>query len=286
MTTRSNEPVITSYAQAPARTVTTGGTTYAYRELGPKGGIPVVFFVHLAATLDNWDPRIVDPIAKNRHVITFDQRGVGASTGEVPDTIEAAADHAYEFIAALGFDTIDVFSFSMGGFIVQDLIVKHPDLVRRLVLTGTGPRGGKDIDKVVATTYWDILRATLTRADPKEFLFFNRNAAGKPAAKAFVKRLEERTAGRDKEIGIKAFRTQLKAIQKFGRSAPSDLSRFTQPTLIANGDNDRMVPSVLSEDLHRRIKGSQLIIYPDSGHGGIFQFHEKFAPVAAEFLAD
>ena len=285
MSTSSNEPVITSYAEAPARTVTAGGTTYAYRELGPKGGIPVVFFVHLAATLDNWDPRIVDPIAKNRHVITFDQRGVGASTGEVPDTIEEAADHAYEFITALGFDKIDVFSFSMGGFIAQDLIVKHPDLVRRLVLTGTGPRGGKDIDKVVGVTYWDILRATLTRSDPKEFLFFNRNAAGKPAAKAFVKRLQERTVDRDKPISIKAFRTQLKAIQKYGRSAPSDLSTFTQPTLIANGDNDRMVPSVLSEDLHRRIKGSELIIYPDSGHGGVFQFHEKFAPVAAEFLA-
>ena len=284
MSTSSNAPVITSYAEAPARTVTTGGASYAYRELGPKGGVPVVFFVHLAATLDNWDPRIVDPIAKSRHVITFDQRGVGASTGEVPDTIEAAADHAYEFITALGFDKIDVFSFSMGGFIAQDLIVKHPDLVRRLVLTGTGPRGGKDIDKVVGVTYSDILRATLTRSDPKEFLFFNRNAAGKPAAKAFVKRLQERTVDRDKKISIKAFRTQLKAIQKFGRSAPSDLSTFTQPTLIANGDNDRMVPSVLSEDLHRRIEGSELIIYPDSGHGGVFQYHQKFAPVAAEFL--
>lgn len=286
MSTTRNEPVITSYADAPTRTVTAGHTTYAYRELGPKGGIPVVFFVHLAATLDNWDPRIVDAIAKNRHVITFDQSGVGASSGTVPETIEEAADDAYEFITALGFDTIDIFSFSMGGFIAQDLTVKHPDLVRRLVLTGTGPRGGKDIDKVVGVTYWDILRATLTRSDPKEFLFFNRNAAGKPAAKAFVKRLQERTDDRDKSISSKAFRTQLKAIQRYGRSAPSDLSTFTQPTLIANGDNDRMVPSVLSQDLHRRIKGSQLIIYPDSGHGGVFQFHEQFAPVAAEFLAD
>jgi pimeloyl-ACP methyl ester carboxylesterase len=281
-----NEPVITSYAKAPARTITVGATTYAYRELGQKGGIPVVFFVHLAATLDNWDPRIIDPIAKNRHVITFDQRGVGASTGKVPATIEEAADHAYEFVTALGFDRIDVFSFSMGGMIAQDLIVKHPDLVRKLVLTGTGPRGGKDIDKVVGVTYWDILRATLTRSDPKEFLFFNRNAAGKPAAKAFVKRLEERTTDRDKKIGTTAFRTQLKAIQKFGRTAPSDLSTFTQPTLIANGDHDRMVPSVLSEDLHHRINGSELIIYPDSGHGGIFQYHEKFAPIAADFLTD
>ena len=281
----TNDAVITSYAMAPARTITAGGITYAYRELGPKGGVPVVFFVHLAATLDNWDPRIIDPIAKNRHVIAFDNRGVGASTGEVPDSIEAMADDAYTFIRALGFDTIDIFSFSLGGFVALDLIVKHPELVRKLVLTGTGPRGGKDIDKVVGVTYWDILRATLTRSDPKEFLFFNRNATGKPAAKAFVKRLEERTLDRDKPISTKAFRTQLKAIQKFGRSAPSDLSTFTQPTLIANGDNDRMVPTPLSDDLHQRIKGSELIIYPDSGHGGIFQFHAKFAPVAVDFLA-
>ena len=206
MSPRSDEPVITSYANAPARTITAGGVTYAYRELGPKGGIPVVFFVHLAATLDNWDPRIIDPIAKNRHVITFDQRGVGASTGKVPDTIEAAADDAYTFIKALGFDKIDIFSFSMGGMIAQDLVVKHPDLVRKLVLTGTGPRGGKDIDKVVGVTYWDILRATLTRSDPKEFLFFNRNDAGKPAAKAFVKRLQERTVDRDAPISTRRSR--------------------------------------------------------------------------------
>ena len=283
-TNTSHESVITSYAKAPARTVSAGGVTFAYRELGPKGGIPVVFFVHLAATLDNWDPRIVDPIAKTRHVITFDQRGVGASTGQVPDSIEAMADDAYTFIRALGFDKIDIFSFSLGGFIAQALVVTHPELVRKLILTGTGPAGGKDIDKVAATTYFDILRATLTRSDPKEFLFFNRNATGKPAAKAFIKRLQERTVDRDAPITVKAFQTQLNAIKKWGRSAPADLSKLTQPTLIANGDNDRMVPSVLSEDLHRRIQDSELIIYPDSGHGGIFQFHDRFAPVAVEFL--
>ncbi|MEV6409698.1 alpha/beta hydrolase [Streptomyces bobili] len=279
-----NEPVITSYAKAPARTVTAGGVTYAYRELGPQGGIPVVFFVHLAATLDNWDPRIIDPVAKGRHVITFDNRGVGASTGQVPDSVEAMADDAYAFISALGFDTIDVFSFSLGGFIAQALVVKHPELVRKLVLTGTGPKGGKDIEKVARVTYWDILRATLTRSDPKEFLFFNRNPTGKAAARAFVNRLGERTVDRDAKIKTKAFQTQLKAIKKWGRSTPDDLSKVTHPTLIANGDNDRMVPSVLSGDLHRRIKGSELIIYPDSGHGGIFQYHEEFAPVAVEFL--
>src|SRR5690348_4386518 len=178
-----NEPVITSYSKAPARTVTAGGTTYAYRELGPKGGIPVVFFVHLAATLDNWDPRIIDPIARGRHVIAFDNRGVGASTGRVPDSVEAMADDAYTFITAIGFDQVDVFSFSLGGMVAQALVVRHPGLVRKLVLTGTGPKGGKDIDKVAGTTYRDILRAALNRSDPKEFLFFNRNAAGKPAAR-------------------------------------------------------------------------------------------------------
>ena len=140
------------------------------------------------------------------------------------------------------------------------------------------------MDKVAGVTYADIARAALTRKDPKEFLFFNRNSTGKPAAKAFVNRLKERTVDRDKPMSTKGFRTQLKAIQRFGRSTPSDLSKITQPTLIANGDNDRMVPSVLSEDLHRRIPGSELIIYPDSGHGGIFQFHAKFAPIAVEFL--
>lgn len=281
---RPNEPVITSYALAPARKITAGGTTYAYRELGPRGGVPVVFFVHLGATLDNWDPRIIDPIAATRHVITFDNKGVGASSGSVPATLEEAADDAYTFIQALGLQTIDVFSFSMGAMIAQDLVLKHPDLVRKLVLTGTGPRGGKDMDKVAATTYYDMLRATLTRSDPKEFLFFNRDAAGKRAGKAFIQRLKERSVDRDAAMSLKGFQTQLKAIQKFGRSAPADLSRITQATLIANGDHDRMVPSVLSEDLHQRISRSELHIYPNSGHGGIFQFHERFAPIAVEFL--
>lgn len=283
-TTPPNTPVNTSYAKAPNKTLKTGSTTFAYRELGPTEEIPVVFFVHLAGTLDNWDPRIVDAIAQHRHVIAFDQRGVGRSSGKVPATLEAAADDAYAFITALGLSKIDIFSFSMGGMIAQDLIVKYPNLVRKLVLTGTGPRGGKDMDKVVGTTYWDVLRATLTRSDPKEFLFFNRDSVGKKAAKAFVSRLRERTTDRDGDIKLPAFQTQLKAIAKYGRAAPSDLSAITGPTLIANGDNDRMVPSVLSTDLHNRIAGSELIIYPNSGHGGIFQYWEKFAPIAVKFL--
>ena len=279
-----NSTVTTSYALAPTKRVTAGATTFAYRELGPAGGVPVVFFTHLGATLDDWDPRIVDAVAATRHVITFDNTGVGASTGKVPRTLEEAADDAHAFLTALDLGTIDVVGFSMGAMIAQDLVLKHPDLVRRLVLTGTGPRGGKDVDKVVRTTYLDVLRATLTRSDPKEFLFFPRDTAGRRAGKQFVARLRERSVDRDATMDLRGFRTQLKAIAAFGRSPGSDLSNIDQPTLIANGDHDRMVPSVLSHDLHRRIAGSELVIHPGSGHGAIFQFHEQFAPVLVEFL--
>ena len=283
---KSGSGAVPSYSHAPTRTVNAGGVSFAYRELGPRGGVPVVFFVHLAANLDNWDPRIIDPIASARHVIVFDNRGVGASSDAVPDTIEAMADDAALFIEALGFAEVDVFGFSLGGMVAQALVVKNPGLVRKIILAGTGPAGGKGIDKVAGRTYYDILRATLTRSDPKEFLFFNRNAEGKRAGKEFVERLAERTAGRDKPVSVKAFQTQLTAIKRWGRAAPADLSGLKHPTLIANGDNDRMVPSALSTDLHRRIGNSRLVIYPNSGHGGIFQYHKQFAEAAVAFLAE
>lgn len=273
-----NEPVITSYAHAPTRTVTAGGVTYAYRELGPKGGVPVVFFVHLAATLDNWDPRIIDPIAKGRHVIAFDQRGVGASTGQVPDSIEAMADDAYTFITALGFDKIDIFSFSLGGMIAQALVVKHPELVRKLVLTGTGPKGGKDIDKV---SRHHVLGHAARHPDPvgPQGIPVLQPRHHRQARRTRVRQPAQGTQGRPRcEDQDQSVPDAAEGDQEVGRSAPDDLSQLTQPTLIANGDNDRMVPSVLSEDLHRRIKDSELIIYPDSGHGGIFQYHQQFAP--------
>ena len=140
------------YVDAPTRRVVVDGDSFAYRELGPTGGMPLVFFTHLAATLDNWDPSIIDPVAARRHVIAFDNLGVGGSSGRVPPTLEHAAEDAFRFIAALGHREVDVFSFSMGGMIAQDLVLAHPGLVRRLVLAGTGPRGGAGIDRVLSET--------------------------------------------------------------------------------------------------------------------------------------
>ena len=282
-TQRTNEPV-RSYRDAPTRSLSAAGVNFAYRELGPKGGVPVVFLVHLAANLDNWDPAVVDPIAQHHHVITVDYRGVGASSGAPAPTIETMADDVVAFITALGHRKVDIFSFSMGAMVAQALVLKHPELVRKLILTGTGPAGGKGIDRVAGTTYYDLLRATVARKDPKVFLFFNRDTVGKRSADDFIARLGERTSDRDTAVKVSAFQRQLKAIKRWGRSTPADLSRITQPTLIANGDHDRMVPSVLSEDLHRRIAGSELVIYPNSGHGGIFQYHDEFTATAIEFL--
>ena len=274
-----------SYKDAPTQTISAGGVDFAYRELGPRGEVPVVLITHLAAVLDNWDPRVVDGIAARHHVIAFDNRGVGASTGKTPDTIEAMARDAIMFIRALGLEQVDLLGFSMGGMIAQVMAADEPHLVRRLILAGTGAAGGEGIKNVTRLSHLDTVRAAFTLQDPKHFLFFTRTANGRRAGKEFLARLKERTDNRDKAISIRAYLTQLKAIHRWGLDAPADLSVIVQPVLVANGDSDRMVPSNNSADLARRLPNSDLVIYPDAGHGGIFQFHEQFVGQALSFLA-
>jgi pimeloyl-ACP methyl ester carboxylesterase len=276
--------VITTYQDTPTKTIDIGGTTFAYRQLGPDSGTPVIFLNHLAGVLDNWDPRVVDGIAASHRVTTFDNRGVGASQGTTPRSVAAMARDTIAFIRALGYDQVDLLGFSLGGFIAQAVVEQEPHLVRKLILAGTGPAGGAGIDKVTPITLLNTLKATLTFKDPKEYLFFTRTANGKATARQFVNRLKERTDNRDKPISVTAFRNQLKAIHEWGRQAPADLAVIQQPVLVANGDHDRMVPSGNSADLARRLPNARLELYRDAGHGGIFQYHDKFVDEALKFL--
>ena len=244
----------------------------------------VVFLTHLAAVLDNWDPRVVDGIAAKHRVITFDNRGVGASSGSTPTTIEEMARDAVTFIRALGFDQVDLFGFSMGGMIAQVIAQEEPQLVRKMILAGTGPAGGEGIDKVTRISYLDTARGLLTRQDPKQFLFFTRTPNGRRAAKEFLARLEERTSDRDKAISVGSFRAQLKAIHRWGQQKPADLASIHQPVLAMNGESDKMVPTKNTVALDQRLPSSQLVLYPDAGHGGVFQFHQDFVKRALEFL--
>ncbi|ADJ48151.1 alpha/beta hydrolase [Amycolatopsis mediterranei S699] len=281
----SSQDVVTSYRDAPTRTVSAGGVDFAYRELGPKTGVPVVFLTHLAAVLDNWDPRVVDGIAARHRVIAFDNRGVGASTGTTPKSIQAMAADAVTFIRALGLPKVDLLGFSMGGMIAQVIVQTEPELVRKLIVAGTGPAGGEGIKDVTRISNLDTVRALLTLQDPKQFLFFTRTSNGKRAGQEFLARLKERKDNRDKPIAPRAYVAQLKAIHRWGLEKPADLSGIRQPVLVANGDHDRMVPTGNTRDLASRLPDSELVIYPDAGHGGIFQFHAEFVGKALEFLA-
>ena len=276
----------TRWTSAPTRHLQVDGETIAYRDLGVDGGTPTVLLTHLGATLDEWDPRIVDALAVGRRVIAVDLPGVGGSTGRVPRTIKGMADAARAFISALGLTRIDLVGFSLGGFVAQQVALEAPGLVRRLVLTGTGPAGGRGINRPTgaAYVYVDMLRAVLARTDAKEFLFFPRTPQGKTVARNYLARIRERVMDRDAPMALGAFRAQLVAIKGWGRQQSHDLSRITAPTLIANGDHDRMVPTSLSEDMHQRIPNSTVVIYPDAGHGGVFHRYQEFIPTLLAHL--
>ena len=275
-----------TWKTVPTQIISANGISFAYREMGQhNGGTPVVFLVHLAAVLDNWDPPIMDGIAAKRHVIAFDNRGVGASTGSPSNSIEQMADDAITFIQAKGLNQVDLLGFSMGGMTAQEMVLKQPQLIRKMILAGTGPAGGEGISTVAGVANYDILRGLLTGQDPKQYLFFTRTPNGIEAGKAFLARLNERTDNRDTEISVAAYIAQLQALSAWGQKQPADLSVVKQAVLVVNGDHDRMVPTTNTHDLTRRLPHSTAIIYPDAGHGGIFQFHTDFVPSALAFLA-
>lgn len=285
MATTNAQSVNHTYATVPTQFVEANGIKFAYRSYGKEGDIPVVYFNHLTANLDNCDPRIMDAIAAHRQIISFDYRGVGATTGKQGTSIPDMAKDAIAFIHALGYKQVDIVAFSMGGFITQELLLVEPTLARKIILAGTGPRGGEGVSDVVGLTYKDIFKGIFTFRDPKFYLFFTQNKVGKDAARDFLKRLKERTENRDKKVKLSVLKKQLKAIAAWGHDTPADLSVFKHPVLVANGDHDRMVPTPLSYDLAKRFPNAEpVVIYPNSGHGGIFQYHQEFLNKAIPFL--
>ena len=274
----------TRYANAANQKINVGGIVFAYRDVGPRNGVPLILLNHWGAVLDNFDPRIIDGLARSRRIIATNYRGIGGSGGSAPLTIAEMAEDAIKLIKALGFETVDVLGFSLGGFVAQEIAMNTSGLVRRLILTGTGPAGGQGIANVGSVSWPLIIKGLLTLRDPKTYLFFTGTRNGQQAANAFLHRLKERKKDRDKGPTPIAFLRQLKAIRAWGRQAPQHLDELKIPVLIVNGDTDIMVPTVNSIELARRIADSQLIIYPDAGHGGIFQHHADFVSKALTFL--
>jgi pimeloyl-ACP methyl ester carboxylesterase len=257
------------------------------REIGNKSGIPVVFLHHLTAVLEDWDPAIADGLAKSRPVIVFDNRGVGGSGGQTPVSVADMAEDAVAFIEALGFTQVDLFGFSRGGFVVQVIAQTRPELVRKIVLAGTGPAGGAGISDVGAIRQGAYQRAATEHKHPKHFLFFSPSAQSQKAGDAFLQRLGERQADRDAAVSDQTVQAQLAAIVKWGQ-APSSieaLKKVRHPVLIANGDADVMVPTSNSIALFDALPDAKLSIFPDASHGGIFQYADAFADQTLRILA-
>lgn len=273
-------------ASAPTRYVEASGTRFAYRELGETHGVPVVFLHHFTATIDDWDPRVLDGIAERRRVIIFDNRGIGGTHGHVPTTVRLMAEDAIAFIRALGLARVDLLGFSLGGFIAQVVAISEPGLVAHIVLAGTGPAGFAGVGQLNRRLLSDSLEGAIKLQDPKPLLFFTRTRNGRTAARAYMARIAERREDRVPRTTVRAAAAQLLAIRRWGSQSPMDLSAIAIPALVANGEDDRMLATRGSIELAHRLPDAQLVIYPDAGHGGVFQHHERFIPAVLELLAE
>jgi pimeloyl-ACP methyl ester carboxylesterase len=284
------QSTIESQLTARNRTIEgSNGVTYAYRRFGEPStdAPPLVLLQHFRGNLDNWDPALVDALARSRDVILFDNAGVGGSTGSTPRTVTAMAHDALRFVEALELDHIDLLGFSLGGFVAQEMVLIRPRLVRRLVLAGTGPEGGEDMHGFADDVY-----VSATRDEPGGedllALFFERSETSIVAGWEFVERIFTRTEDRDASPTLATRDAQLDAIHTWGIPDPSKLNRLagiTQPVLVAGGDNDRMVPTRNSHLLAEHLPDAKLRLYPDAGHGFLFQYPLEFAREVEAFLA-
>jgi pimeloyl-ACP methyl ester carboxylesterase len=264
------------------------GVTYAYRRFGntETAALALVFFVHFRANLDNWDPLLVDTIARQREVILLDNTGVAGSTGTTPGTVEAMALDAIAFTDALGLRRYDLLGFSLGGFVAQEVALIRPHQARRIVLAGTGPRGGRDMH-VFTRVVLDVAVKDASVAEDLLTIFFEQTATSQARGREFIDRLGSRREDRDATVSLATRDAHLSAIETWGIPDPTRLNRLagiTQPALVANGDNDVMVPTENTYLLADHLPNARLSIYPDAGHGFLFQYPVEFGTEVNAFL--
>lgn len=272
------------WGEAPTSTVSAAGADLVYRELGPRTGVPLVALTHLGANLDDWDPRIMDGLAEERHVVAIGYRGVGGSTGQAQSSIDAMAADVVAVLDALGHERVDLFGQSMGGMVAQAVVIHAPHLVDRAVLASSGPTGGTGLTRLPRVMVAGALRALLTRRDPKEVLFFTRTPTGRAAAKAYLARLEERTADRDAAVTLAVLRAQLRAVRRWGALPAHDLSALTGTVLVVHGDSDVLVPPVDADELAGRLPSADLHMLPDAGHGAVAQHGRQVVATMLDHL--
>jgi pimeloyl-ACP methyl ester carboxylesterase len=276
-----------THQTAPTQFVEANGIRFAYRRFGKPGGVPLIFNMHFMGTMDHWDPAVTDGFAGDREVILFDNAGVSSSSGNVPGTIAEMGANAVALIRALGVKQVDVLGFSIGGLVAQEITLQAPDLVRRLVLVGTGPRAGESMDTGTPEGK-EIFGAAYKNPDDLWLrVHFTPSEASQARGREFIKRFRLRGENREPEMTQEAALVQRAAIGEWGAKrvqAWDYLKKIKQPTLVVNGGNDVIIYTVNSFILQQHLPNAQLVIYPDSAHGSLFQYPELFVRHVGIFL--
>src|SRR5580693_100126 len=269
----------------PTQFVEANGILYAYRRFGKPGPIPLLFLEYFNSNMDGWDPDVTNSISADHVVILLDNAGVGASGGKTPHTVVEMTKHCLAFCRALGLKQIHVVGFSLGGMIGQQLALEHPQLLGRLILLGTGPRGGEDM------TFAEL--SPEEQADPVAFLlaaFFSPSQASQAAGREYMKRLEFRENDRDLPVSRDSAVAQLAAIREWGTIPATGryatLKSITPPTLIVHGNKDIVVIPINAFILAEHLPNAQLIMYPDSSHGAFYQHRKAFLEHLRIFLSN